>query len=411
MLKKQAEILKVILIALAFLPAIAADGQVVEYADGVSGARKIGFGRRTLSRRYVPRHLRQVSTFQDDGVAAEDIPMGVPKQGTIYEGEMMEGTIVHSDIVGSDCADCTAGASVDSVFNSGCGVDSCGGCAICPPNNQCGLVEDCLPRRFGGILCNTEWFAGAHGFTNSTNIDGNGSFGFYGGANMGLPLNYLTCGLISGQLGVRSVQSNFSGSPFMDSTRDQLFVTGGVYRRVDHGLQFGVVADILYESWYVETDIVQLRGELSWVYPNGSQLGFRFTDQVQDSVSEGTFVDINGRTTTTTENLGIVNTYRFFYRKQHACGGFGEIYGGFSDNDHALVGMDFELPLNDCWGMQSNFIYVIPEDNSARLGYLEEAWNVSVGITWRPQGQAWWRNYHRPLLPVADNGSLISVRN
>ena len=389
MLKKQAEILKVILIAMAFLPAIVADGQVVQYADGVSGTRQIGFGRRTLSRRYVPRHLRQVSTLQEDSGGVEDIPIGTPKQGTIIDGGMIEGSIISGDVHATDCVGCTAGASVDSVFDSGC---ERGGCAVCPPNNQCGLVEDCLPRRFGGIWCNTDWFAGAHGFTNSTNIDGNGSFGFYGGANMGMPLNYLTCGLVSGQLGVRTVQSNFSGSPFYDSTRDQLFVTGGVYRRVDHGLQFGVVADILYESWYVETDIVQLRGELSWVYPNGSQLGFRFTDQVQDSVSQGTFVDVAGNVTTANVNLGIVNTYRFFYRRQHACGGYGELYGGFSDEDHGLLGLDFELPLNECWGMQSNFIYLIPNDNNnSRLGYLEEAWNVSVGLTWRPMGNAWWK--------------------
>ena len=268
----------------------------------------------------------------------------------------------------------------------------------------------CWLDRFGGLFRNGEYFAGAMAFRGpGFNVAGqqidDGNYGFYGGANFGIPLCRLTCGILSGQLGIRSNQSNFDGSSFSPDNRDQLFITAGFYRRVDYGIQIGVVADILHEEWFLETDLVQIRTDIGWVYGNGGVLGFRSTNAAQGDVTQGI---ING-TRFSNFQTTVVDQYRFYYRHSARDGGFAEVGLGWTEDDHFIASLDFDLQITDCVGMQSGFAYFLGDDQAvgAVASPDNDAWNIYVGLVWRPQGRGWWGNYDRPLFDVVDNGSML----
>jgi len=145
------------------------------------------------------------------------------------------------------------------------GCDSCGGyaepgCGVAPGHPARGLecIPLCLP-----ILpidwCRFEFFAGVQGFSGPPNFPaglaatdraGTGSFGFHQGLNEGrslLPWLGIDWGA---QLGARATQNNGSGAAFTADERHQVFVTGGFFRRVDYGLQMGLVVDYLNDDWY-----------------------------------------------------------------------------------------------------------------------------------------------------------------
>ena len=318
-----------------------------------------------------------------------------------YGGQVIEGGMIDGGC--SSCGD--SGSYFD---------DSCCDRGGCPPG-------PCWLEGLGAILYNAEYFGGATSFRSALfstpggaagTLSNDCSHGFYGGFNVGIPLCKLTCGVFSGQIGVRSVQSNFDGGQFTADNRDQLFVTAGIYRRVDYGLQLGVVADILQERWFTETETVQIRGDIGWVYPSGSTLGFRTTQNVQDDVSSGSFAGNNFTNLITASN----DNYRFYYRHEAAAGGFGETYLGWTDSDQTIVGLDFDFPVTDRVGMQAGFTYFLNDDNAPTTsnflgGNVGEAYNLFVGFAFRPRGRSHYRSYDRPLFAVADNGSMLITRS
>ena len=363
-------------------------------------------------------------------------------EGPIVEGPIVEGPIVSSHVIAggtgvsshsisTGCSTCPSGSCgtgfggpVDlgvgqSYFDGGCGDGSCdigGDCCGrggCPPY----ALQNCWLNGLFGSLSGAEFFLGGAGFRSQL-TDGvfdfdDSSFGFYGGFNVGIPLCRLTCGLISGQFGVRHVTSNFDGNSFTDDTRNQTFFTAGLYRRVDYGLQVGVVADVLREEWFTSTQTVQLRGDIAWVYPRGSAFGFRFTDNLEDDVSNGI---VNGQGFTGLQTTTL-DTYRFYYRHGVESGGFFEVSGGWTGEEGFLVAFDHDLPISQTVAIQSNLTYVSNDEASDELVALapfvgdgDEAWNISIGLAWRPRGRAWYRSYNTPLLPVADNGTFIQRR-
>ena len=144
----------------------------------------------------------------------------------------------------------------------------------CCEDGSCGECSSCLvPCGFIFPAGNLELFAGVQGFTGPANQSaGGGSFGFNEGLNWGMPIPLFGC--LGGQIGFRATQSNLSGSDASDDTRRQAFVTAGLFRRVDVGLQGGVVVDWLSDGWYRDVDLVNLRMELSWMIDGTHELGF-----------------------------------------------------------------------------------------------------------------------------------------
>lgn len=330
---------------------------------------------------YVPRHLRQ-----DQAGAAPSKIQPVPADGS----SIGSGAMIIEPEVGMDVGEVIDG---DWVEDGAMDCNECGVCETdcCPPRPACWLDG------FGGVLYSGEYFIGGQAHTGLSNrgtesqFGDECGFGFYGGANFGVPLNWLTCGFLSGQLGLSSVNSNLGGNPAGDA-QHQLFVTGGFYRRVDYGLQGGVVADFMDAEWHFNPQVVQIRGELSWAYPAGHVYGFRFFEGVQDYEDEGS--SIFDRAT--------VDNYRFFARSPICAGGYTEFSGGWTQEGQGLFGADFDAPLSSCCALKSGMTYLFTSD-----GHDNDAWNIYVGISFRPQGKGWWQNYHRPMFDVANNGNLI----
>jgi hypothetical protein len=343
---------------------------------------------------YVPRHLRQ--DVQAEGKAnstvqaapADSSSAGAPIQnGEVYGSGVVEsfGDVADGEWTDNGCSDC----------------GDCGSCDTCGPCGACDI--DGCPRPpcwldgFGGILFNGEYFIGAeaHSELGTFRQERQGSedcgFGFYGGGNFGAPLNWLTCGFLSGQIGLNSIHSDLGGQTNGD-VNNQLFVTGGFFRRVDYGLQGGVVADFLDQDWNFDPRVVQIRSELSYAFPNRYSFGFRAATGVQD------FDDPQSRIF----DRQTVDWYRFFSRHGLCNGGYTELNGGWTEGGQGLLGADLDVPLGEYTAVKSGFTYVFTDD-----AHDFDGWNIFVGVTLRPRGRGWYDHYHRPLFDVANNGTLI----
>ncbi len=353
---------------------------------------------------YRPAHLR-TAQLNDGPIIGGGAPVMDAGQG-VYE------EIVGDEVVGDEYYDEMADSSFgDTGGYFDCG-DSCNDRGGCPPG-------PCWLSGLGAILYNGDFFGGAQGFQNqlftipgtTNSLVGDSSFGFYGGVNYGIPLCNLTCGVLSGQFGVRTVQTNFDGNQFSNENRDQLFMTAGFYRRVDYGLQGGIVADILNEDWFSKTQTVQARADLGWVWPGGTSFGFRYADNIQDDTQPAT---ISGRTINSLRTFS-QDYYRFYLHHEACAGGYGEMFFGWTDAKQTIFGMESDLPITDTISAQATFTYfldgtAVPANSGFQGGHLGDAWNVAVGFAWRPQGRSYYRSYDRPLFNVADNGSMLITR-
>ena len=360
--------------------------------------------RRAPGRNYVPRHLRVSQAVSDEPLVDPGSP--------ILESETNSAAPLMTDAMpDAGCADCGGmmggcNSCYDDYFDC-CDV---GGC---PPGSfEAFWARSCIAR----ILLNSEYSIGVTGFrqrafqipgTNEVVQDSN--FGFSGSMNFGIPLCRLTGGLLSAQFGLRSVNTNFNGQPYSADSRSQLFVTSGLYRRVDYGLQFGMVVDVLSEDWFTEADVVQLRGDSGWVFGNGTAMGFRFTTSLSSDVSSGVY---NG-TPFTGLTTDPINNYRFYLRRGCENGGYTDYYAGWADNSYGLIGMDADVPLNQCTALKANWTYYITDDaprSTPGTGNGEDGWNLFIGLAWRPRGHCWYKYYDRPMFDVADNGTMFLLR-
>jgi hypothetical protein len=249
----------------------------------------------------------------------------------------------------------------------------------------------------------------------------NSSFGFHGGANWGF---HLPCSSpeIAFQLGALFTSSNYDGEFSTFDKRTQTFVTGGIYRRVDWGLQGGLVIDYLNDEWYADHQLIQLRGELSWVFQNCFEFGFNFAGGTKTSQSDAIYNAVSPDQLYS-ETREALDTYRFFARQRLQRGGEGRIYAGWTEDGDGLVGADVTLPISCDWGVRGAFTYVSPKDDlvgrpldpippGTNVNFDNELWNVGVSLIWYPGGfDETFCKYNRPLFNVADNGSFLQKIN
>ncbi len=321
------------------------------------------------------------------------------------------------------CTDCYENAcGIEGVYAADpvCGLEVHGDCSCDACNDELGNVPLCLPllrinwKRF-------DFFVGVQGFkgplnfanTNAANANirsGSGSFGFYQGYNEGRSLRRWLGWDMAMQTGVRATQSNLSGAEFTNETRHQVFVTAGLFRQVDYGLQYGLVVDYLNQDWYFQGDSVQLRGELSWRNATCHIWGFQFMAGLEDDNST-TFVDDGaGNQITSTITFEPTDQYRVFYRRLLNQSGHWNAFAGWTDNDDGLLGMDMSLPMRRNLLLSTGVTYLIPHEGSGNNGNEEEGWNISLGLVYRPGGPKGGGRYCRPMFDVADNGTFMLDR-
>jgi len=318
-----------------------------------------------------------------------------PRQEQLTETNIIGQELIEGDIIYED----------DIVFEGGGkGAVVGGGCCDGTGCFQCCMIP--CPR-----ICfdNFEVFAGVQGFTGPVNRGETGSFGFHQGFNWGAPVPCF--GALGAQFGLQATQNNFSGAEFTDETRTQLFLTGGLFRRVDWGLQGGIVFDYLSDDWYANTSLAQLRGEASWVFPCLHEIGFWFAAGTEQDTQLSTFS--NG--TTATETFESTDLYAFFYRHHFDGleGAQARLYAGWTGDSDGLIGADLNLPLSCDWALRGGFAYLIPEQAGGQAGggYAEESWNLAMSLVWYPGARsAVGNDYYRPLFNVANNGSFMVGR-
>lgn len=347
---------------------------------------------------FVPRHKEQSSPGRIEPVSfwQEEASEVSADSGANEAGPMLEmpgneaGPVFYDDsVVGPD-------EYLDGEFPLGSeygGCDSCGGCQRCLPGHP--------------WLGRFEFFVGAQGFTGPVNRGETGSFGFHEGLNWSRPLWHLTHGLLTAQIGFRATQSNLSGSTFGRSARHQSFLTGGVFRRSDWGLQGGIVVDHLTDDYYEDLSLTQLRGEMSWMFPCSHELGFWFTAATRD---EGVSTDVVETLQLTEGEWQPNDILAFFYRRRF-CKPGSEVrfYLGATSNSDAILGGDLRFPLTPCLTLRNSLTYQKPRESDSSVGPANEAWNVALTLVWTPHARGG-VDYTRPLLDVADNGSFIVDR-
>lgn len=268
-----------------------------------------------------------------------------------------------------------------------------------------------------------DFFYGHQGFTGPLNFassdatnpnarSGNGSFGFYQGFNKGSSLKkWLGCD-ISSQFGVRTSQSNLWGATFTTERRYQVFVTGGFFRRVDYGLQYGLVLDYLNQDWYFQSDAMQLRGELSWRCDSCDTFGFQFMAGVRSETSDTVVHDIQGAPINSTVGMEPTDQYRFFYRCPILRSGEFTGFGGWTDHSDVVLGTKFNLHLFPRLLLGTDLTYLIPTEGRLSGGNEHESWNVAMGLVFRPGGNRnrGSRRYQLPMFDVANNGTFMMDR-
>lgn len=299
-----------------------------------------------------------------------------------------------------------------------CGEPSCGG--VCGTD----YYNCCLPI-FRLQWCRFEFSAGVNAFTgpaNSANTAaptatnpagsrvGSSSFGFYEAVNEGRSLKRLFGLDLAGQLGVRATQTGLSGSEFTGDTRNQVFVTGGLFRRVDFGLQYGVVVDYLNDDWWFHNDLVQLRGELSWNDGCAREFGYQFMAGVDDSTSDTTVINAAGTRFRSTVSFEPTDQHRFFFRGSTDGGGQYYAFVGGTDRSDGLLGAGLSTAARRGMAFQAGTTYLIPNEGRRNGGNEEEGWNLSMGVIYRPGGRQACGRYCRPMFEVADNGTFMIDR-
>ena len=317
---------------------------------------------------------------------------------------------------GCDLAgDCGCGIG-EIISGPSCGIDASCGCDSCLGGASSG---------FGVFLpyLKIDWFrldlfAGVNGFTgplNSASVDANnpnarasagGSFGFYEGFNLGKNLDGLFGFDIATQFGLRATQTHLSGSDLTDEQRNQIFLTLGLFRRVDYGLQYGLAIDYLNEDWYYQADLTQLRGEISWNHNNCNVFGFQFMAGVSEEETTTTVQGVDGTLINSLIEIEPVDQYRGFFRHLFANGGDWEAFIGGTENSDTILGSLVNMPLSSRFAFNTGVTYIIPNEDEGST-FDDEAWNLSMGFTFRPGGSAGCGRYCRPMFNVADNGTFL----
>ena len=83
-----------------------------------------------------------------------------------------------------------------------------------------------------------------------------------------------------------------------------------------------------------------------------------------------------------------IDTYRAFYRFACCNAGYAEFFVGRSDEQHTIWGADLDIPLHNRMAFYAGFNYLSPDDNLPLTD--NEAWNLQMGLTFRPRGNDWY---------------------
>lgn len=278
-------------------------------------------------------------------------------------------------------------------------------------------------RQFGRPYYGWRWYrdftasAGVTSFTNSTDLGINGNYGTNEYLNFAMP--FWNAFGVGWQVGWRGTQTNFQpaeldlgGTTLSKESRDQNFLTTGFFTRAfeGRGLQGGIVYDYLHDNWFANTDLAQIRYEMSYVW-GYHEFGFWGASNVADDL--GLF----GRQTPDPTVASTLALYTGFYRVQFGDANELKVWGGGTGNQDGIVGALVRAPMHPSLAVEGTFTYIVPGNNhTVTIGdpgeestFSPSAWNLSLNLVWYPANRSRrsLASPYRPLFDVADNGSLI----
>ena len=333
----------------------------------------------------VPGRQRVALTAGQEVIDAGDIQ---------YESAAQEGTF--ADVGGAGCDSCGGGADCGDSCGAPCG-ETCG--------ETCDFGWEAFDGRCGPWLRGLSFFAGADGFKGPGDRGKNGNFGLNEGLNLARPLgDPWGCGY---QIGANFVQSDFSGTQNITvadhelhaAARKQYFVTAGLFRRADScgGFQGGVAYDYLYDMYYENSSLQQIRSETSYVCNSQYEIGYYGVYGVaSDRVIDG--------------RLDPTDMFVCFIRRNFENGGDGRLWGGATGSGDGLIGVDLWIPLGRGFALENRVNYLIPKSCTSPDAQTRESWGLVAQLVWYPgqNAKCQQQNPYRPIFNVADN-SLFMV--
>ncbi|MCE9548572.1 MAG: hypothetical protein K8T25_24110 [Planctomycetia bacterium] len=302
--------------------------------------------------------------------------------------------------------------------------------SLAPPEDAkpeaCAAIPEHCCDDVGGWLYNTQvWFGGeayksagdylvppgeAKGFMDSA--------GAVTGFNTGFGLGDSR---VRAQLGATYGAFDFKGrdtepsSTFHDSSvEQQVFLTGGLYKRSDvkndDRISWGVVYDQFFGHqwglWAGEVSLAQVRGILGYAVDECNEVGVWGTAHLGRDLS----VFLVG----TPPPIRAMDQANIYWRHNYDFGGSTMLYIGALDQASVgswQLGALGEAPLSDRLSLYANYTYVAPSSASGPVGANEVQWDISVGLSYTLGAKSVADTVSGqpglPLLPVANNGSFL----
>jgi hypothetical protein len=342
-------------------------------------------------------------------VSMDSEPAGPMNQRKpVASQEIIEPGMTQFEPMGQDGPLASGGCASCGRSSGGCGTcDTCGSCgSAC--DDCCDAGWEVFDGHCGPLLRGLSVFAGADAFKGPLDRGTNGNFGVNEGLNLARPLgDPWGCGY---QIGVNFVQTDFSGAPLIQDTniraayRKQYFATAGIFQRaLCGGFQWAVAYDYLYDMYYQNSSLQQIRSETGYVIDDCNEIGY------YGAYGLGTDVD----RTKTGFKLEPTDMFVFFFRHNFENGGDGRVWGGATGNGDGLLGVDLWVPLGKGFALENRINYMIPgrgTHGTTDPSQVRESWGMVAQLVWYPgmNARCQQQNPYRPMFNVADN-SLFMV--
>ena len=178
------------------------------------------------------------------------------------------------------------------------------------------------------------------------------------------------------------------------------------------GWQWGVVFDLLHDTYYQQSDLKQIRTETGYLFNECTEIGYSGAYGVGGDSIQNRLRLPTGQVTVVNAFLNPTDQFVVYFRRHFQNGGDGRIWGGLTGMGDGLFGADAWVPLGGSWALQNTFNYLIPKQGRGDSGgQVNESWSLAINLVWYPgrSTKCLGTSCYRPVLNVADN-SLFMVK-
>jgi hypothetical protein len=259
-----------------------------------------------------------------------------------------------------------------------------------------------------GAFDNLSLFVGPDGSKQPQDLGINANMGVRFSVNWGLPVSErLKLGI---QLGVGANVSD-NAVHVLDqiqgtTRRTQTFLTAGVFEHPTETISWGLVYDTVFEHYYDDFRLSQLRGQVGYNVTKDNEIGASFTKELQGG---------NGVMVATPVRLDPIDQIKGYTRHTWAtraqttvwvgvANGHNDVVWVFPDNSrdtHVLLyGAELYLPLSDRFAVTGAANLLTPASTGTVDAYLGVAFFPGRGA-FRASGSTF-----APLQPVANNPEM-----